>query len=489
LRAEGLHHSELVNLSISAIDGRGPGAKVVAVTDSREFRGTDSIMDDQFLFEMPVGEPAPPPSDRAHEGGIPRMRCANRKQIGFRACALDDLLPDDHQARSVWKYVEGLDLTDLYNEIAAVEGRPGHPPADPRILFSLWLYATLRGVGSARELDRLCVDHVAYMWICGDVSMNYHTLSDFRTKHVDLLDRLLTESVASLLAEGLVTLDRVAQDGMKVRANAGAASFRRKQTLEELLAEAKQQVEALRAELEADPGAAKDRQRAARERAAAEREQRIRDALNQIPMIEAAKKAADKAKARASTTDPDARTMKMADGGFRPAFNVQFATATDSQVITGATVTNSGGDQGQMAPMVAQHQARYGEPPDEILVDGGFAKKDDIDAVSAPQGATTVFAPVMQSKDPNRDAHEPRADDSPPVAEWRARMATDEAKEIYKQRAATAEWSNAQARNRGLHQFRVRGLRKVKAVVLWYVLAHNLMQAAALRAKAAPKGT
>lgn len=474
-----------MNLSFSILDPSAPGAKVVAVTDSRVFRGMDSIMDDQFLFEMPADEPAAPPAEKPRQGGRPRLRCAVRTQISFRACALDDLLPDDHQARIVWKYVEGLDLGPLYDAIDAVEGHPGHPPADPRILFSLWLYATLRGVGSARELDRLSVDHAAYMWICGDVSMNYHTLSDFRTQHVDLLDRLLTEGVASLMVEGLVTLDRVAQDGMRVRASAGAASFRRKPTLEELLVEAKQQVEALRAELEADPAAMKERQRAARQRAAEEREKRIRDALDQIPQIEAAKKAAERDKARASTTDADARTMKMPDGGFRPAYNVQFATATDSHVITGVDVTNSGGDQGQMAPMVEQHETRYGETPKQMLVDGGFGKKEDIDTVSAPQGNTTVFTPVMKSKDPNRDPHEPRADDSPAVAAWRARMATKEAKEIYKQRAATAECTNAQARNRGLQRFLVRGLRKVKAVALWYALAHNLMRAAALRAEIA----
>lgn len=444
-------------------------------------------MDNQVLFEMAVDSPASSPSKKPQKGGRPRLRYANRDQVAFRACSLNELLPEDHEVRTVWNYVEGMDLTALYNDIAAVEGHPGHPPADPRILFTLWLYATLRGVGSARELDRLCADRTPYMWICGDVSMNYHTLSDFRTKHVDLLDRLLTESVASLMAEGLVTLDRVAQDGMKVRANAGAASFRRKATLEALLVEAKQQVEALRSELEADPAAAKDRQRAARQRAAEEREKRVRAALNQIPQIEAAKKAAEKDKARASTTDADARTMKMGDGGFRPAFNVQYATATDSQVITGVDVTNSGGDQGQLAPMVAQHETRYGNTPDEMLVDGGFAKKEDIDTVSAPQGKTTVYAPVMKSKDPNRDPHEPRADDSPAVAEWRARMATDSAKEIYKQRAATAECTNAQARNRGLQRFLVRGLRKVKAVALWYALAHNLIRAVTLRAQVAPK--
>ena len=171
--------------------------------------------------------------------------------------------------------------------------------------------------------------------------------------------------------------------------------------------------------------------------------------------------------------------MKMGDGGFRPAFNVQFATATDSQIITGADVTNSGGDQGQMAPMIAQHDQHYEQVPGEMLVDGGFVKKEDI--VQATLGGTTVYAPVQKSQDPKRDPHTPRADDPPAVAAWRQRMASDEAKVIYRERASTAECVNALARNRGLQQFVVRGLRKVKAIVLWYVLAHNLKRAVTLR--------
>jgi hypothetical protein len=205
--------------------------------------------------------------------------------------------------------------------------------------------------------------------------------------------------------------------------------------------------------------------------------------LEQLPKIEESKKAKDREKARASTTDAEARVMKMGDGGYRPAFNAELATATGSQIITGADVTNSGGDQGQLAPMIDQHQERYQRVPDEALVDGGFVKKEDIERVE--QGGTTVYAPVQKSKDPARDAHTPRPDDTPAVAQWRQRMATDEAKVIYRERAATAECVNALARNRGLQRFLVRGLRKVKAVMLWYVLAHNLMRAVALRAAAA----
>lgn len=417
--------------------------------------------------------------------GTLRLRYANRAQATFRMCALDTLIPEDHAVRVVWAYVEALDLTALLQKIRAVDGGPGQAPADPRILVTLWLYATLRGVGSARELDRRCdpeTGEVPFQWICGEVSVNYHTLSDFRTGHVELLDGLLTSSVATLRQQELVDLERVAQDGMKVRAAAGASSFRRRKSLAACLQEANEQVQALKNELHDDPAAGSRRQQAARARAARERAERLQRALEQLPKIEAKKKPAEKSEARASTTDAEARVMKMGDGGFRPAFNVQLATDTKTQIIVGVDVINSGGDQGQMAPMVEQLKERHGDAPKEMLVDGGFTKKEDIEAVSAPNGTTTVYAPVQKSKDPERDAHTPRADDAPAVAEWRTRMATEVAKKIYLDRASTAECVNAHARNRGLQQFRVRGLNRARAVVLWYVLAHNLMRAAALRA-------
>jgi transposase len=430
----------------------------------------------------------PPP-----EGvGRPRVQRANRLQVTFRAVALDQLLPPDHAARAVWAYVEGMGLSDLYHDIRAVERHPGRPPIDPMILMTLWLYATVEGVGSARELDRLCKDHVAYQWICGDVSVNYHTLADFRTEHADLLDRLISQSVATLMHQGLVDLKRVAQDGMRVRASAGSSSFRRRVSLEKCLAEAEAQVTALKDELEADPGAATKRQQAARERAAREQAERVGEALKELaklePKMEARKKGSQE-KARASTTDPDARRMKMADGGFRPAYNVEFATDVASQVIVGVDVVNAGSDGGQMLPMVEQIEARYQQTPEEYLVDGGFATVDDIEAVGGPDRGTTIYTPVKDEEKKQKagvDPFAPRPRDSEPVAAWRARMGTEEAKEIYKDRAATAECVNAQARNRGLQQFRVRGLLKARAVALWYALAHNIMRSVALvRAAAA----
>jgi transposase len=433
---------------------------------------------------QPVGGVQPP--------GVPRVKAADRSQVRFRQFAWNDLLPEDHQARIVWAYVESIDLAPLYQRIEAVEHCPGRAAIDPKILLALWLYAVLRAVGSARELARRCdgqTGELAFQWMCGDVSVNHHTLADFRGAHADFLDNLLTQSVAVLMHEGLVSLERVAQDGMKVRGSAGSASFRRRESLENCLKEAKNQVQSLRAELNDDPAAASRRQQAARQRAARERAERIARALEQLPEIEARKSPKDREKARASTTDPEARMMKMGDGGYRPAYNVQLATDAPSQIITGVDVNNSGSDQGKMAPMVEQHESRYGRTPDAMLVDGGFAKKEDITKVSAPNGSTTVYAPVMQSKTQNRDPHTPCADDSPAVAAWRVRMATDEAKLIYRDRASTAECVNAIARNRGLQQFRVRGRPKVRAVILLYALAHNLIRAAALRASAQAKAT
>ena len=177
--------------------------------------------------------------------------------------------------------------------------------------------------------------------------------------------------------------------------------------------------------------------------------------------------------------------MKMADGGFRPAYNVEFSAATDSQVIVAVTVTTSGSDMGQLAPLVEQVHERFGVYPPEVLNDGGFAKHEDIDAVSAPDKGCVVYAPVPEPKDPKQDRYAPHPGDSPAVLDWRTRMATAAAQEIYQERAAVAECVNAQARNRGLVRLLVRGVQKVKAVALWFAVAHNVMRALSLRAAAA----
>ncbi len=431
--------------------------------------------------------------------GAPRLLQPNRSQIELRASDLESLLAEDHRARLVWGYVMHQDLSKLFEAVKARGSNAGRAAIDPRILFALWLYATLDGVGSGREVARLSVEHDAYRWLCGGVSVNYHALNDFRAGNEELMDELLTDNVAALAAVGAISLERVAQDGMRVRADAGAASFRRQASLDEHLSQASELVQTLKTQAQTDPGLAKRQAQAASLRAAQEREERIRQALEQLPEVAAAKKRnGGKAEdARASTTDADARVMKMGDGGFRPAFNVQFATECEGQVIVGMDVVNAGSDMAQLAPMVEQVEQRLGQSPDEWLIDGGFPSHEQIDAVA---GKTEVYAPVPEprekkgtKKDEQKDAHkdeqgnevqqdkhQPKPGDSEAVAAWRQRMANPEAKELYKQRAATAECVNAQARNRGLLRMPVRGLTKVRSVVGLFVLAHNLMRIAAL---------
>jgi transposase len=431
----------------------------------------------------------------ARPTGAPRLRKAERRQVSLRPISLEELLPADHRARFVWSFAERLDLSALYGAIKAVEGHPGHPPADPRILLALWLYATVEGVGSARELERLCREHIGFEWLCGGVGMNHTTLAEFRVAHGAVLERLLVDSFAAMLRTGHASLARVAQDGMRVRAAAGAASFRRRTSLERCRAEAAAEVARLRAELEADPGALSRRQAAARQRAAADRERRVAAALAVAEHL-AAKRQGDPcpqsgdppepedgaagkgatrppSEPRVSTTDAEARVMKMPDGGFRPAFNLGFASDPRSGMIAAVTLDNRGSDKGQLRPMSERLAASYGQRPGEHLADGGFAKLADIEALAA--AGVVVFAPVPKPRVAARDPHAPRQGDGPGVAAWRQRMGGEAAKAVYRERAATAECVNAQCRNRGLLRFLVRGLEKAKAVGLWHALAHNMI--------------
>jgi transposase len=415
--------------------------------------------------------------------GKPRLRIAQRHQMVFQPGSLDDSISEDHVVRLIWDYVCGLDLSPMLRHIKAVEGVEGRAMTDPRILMTLWLYATVEGVGSARELARLCECHTAYRWIAGGVSLNHHTLSDFRVAHEEFLDELLTNSVATLMHQGLVELQEVAQDGVRVRASAGTSSFHRRPTLERCLQDAREQVARLKAEGEHDPAAWSARQKAARVRAAEDRQARITQALKELEEIEAKRKASEKPNARASTTDPEARMMKMAGGGFRPAYNVQFATETTSRVVVGVDVIKVGSDKGQIGSMSDQIQKRFGGAPQKYLADGDFQCGDDFQRLK--EQGTTVYVPVPKPRDPDRSPETPVWGDSEAVIEWRRRMGTDEAKAIYKRRASVAEWLNAQRRNHGLQQFRVRGRPKVRCIALWHAIAHNFLQTFRLRSQIA----
>jgi len=439
-----------------------------------------SLFDEEIDLSPLASTPHPATTPR-----VARVLMPNRAQVELRCIELDALLPEDHRARVVWAYAEKVDLSAVYAGIRAVLGESGRAAIAPEILFALWLYATLEGVGSARAIARLTEAHDAYRWLCGGVRVNYHTLADFRVAHEAAFDSLLTDSVAALLSVGAVTLNRVAQDGVRVRASAGASSFRRRTSLEDCLEDAKAQVAALKQPTDDDPGAASRREQAARERACRERQARIEQALERLPELEQIKTNQGKPaeKARASTTDADATVMKMADGGFRPAYNGQYATDTASQVIVGVDVVTTGSDMGQLEPMVTQVSQRCGATPDQWLVDGGYPAHSQLEAVAE---RTEVYAPVPKA---GVDPHAAKPGDSPAVAEWRERMGTAEAKAIYKDRAATAECVNALARQRGLTLLRVRGKDKVRAVFLLHALAHNLMRTLALAPELLGLGT
>jgi len=414
----------------------------------------------------------------------PRINRPERLQGEFRAESLDQRLDADHPVRLVWSFVENLDLAELFDRVKAVEGGVGRNATDFRVLFALLLWAAIDGEPSAHEIDRLSRRDRAYEWLRGGVPLNYHMLSNFRTQHADLLDRILSESLASLMNEGLVNLETTAQDGMKVRASAGSDSFRREPKLQEHLEKAQQRVRELREQSE-DPNVGQ-RQKKARERGAREKVERLQAAMENNKKLAAgreARKKGDGPKTRTSSTDPEARKMQMSDGGFRPAYNVQFATDADTKIIVGVAILNQGNDAGQMQPMIEQIQERLEQVPDQHLADGGYTTRKDIEETT--KMGTTVYVPVKeeeQQKAQGKDPFEPKKGDKPLVATWRQRMGTPEAKQLYKRRGETAEWVNAGMRNRGMQQFLVRGLAKVKMVVLWHVLAHNLLRAEALRA-------
>ena len=439
-----------------------------------------------------LAQPTPVQAAAEPARGKPRLRVPQRNQVEMSWASLDERLDPDSQARVVWTLVCKLDLDAWLRDIKAVERHVGRNATDPRLLVALWVFATLRGVGSARELERLCRDHLAYQWLCGGVSVNYHTLADFRSQGGEKWDELLTQVVATLMAEGLVTMDRVAQDGMRVRADAGKSSFRRGERLEELLGEARLQVETLKELAQTDPDELTKRQRAARERAARERAERVAEAARQCEDLARKKQERDRvrkekaAEPRASTTDPEARVMKFSDGGYRPGYNVQFATDTASGIVVGVDVTNAGTDGDQMAPMLAQIEGRYDRLPNVALVDGGFVSLDAIDA--AEERGCKVYAPVKDEEKQRQAGKDPFARkprDTDNTAAWRERMGEEASKAIYRLRAQTAEWVNALCRNRGFWQMPVRGQQRCRIVATLYAITHNLIRQGNVRAAAA----
>jgi transposase len=419
----------------------------------------------------------------------PRLRKADRAKR-LAATTLEELVSNDHPVRVIWDYVNLLDLRPLEACIRAVEGVPGRNATDPRILLAVWMWATSDGIGSARAIERLCEECNPYKWLAGGVSLNYHLLSSFRSSHEAILNQFLEAHVSALLHEGVIELACVAQDGMRTRASAGAGSFRRGVTIEECQKLVHQQLEDLKRQEDEPLDAVSRRQKAARERHARQRSERLAQARQvaeelQVKLEERLRRHPNEAKgrspeersSRASTTDPESRRMKMADGGTRPGYNVQSVATTDTGIIVNVSVSNQGSDGGLMGPAVDQIEESYGRSPSQYLVDGGFSSKEDVE-LSHERGIA-VYSPLRNEKKDlllGKDPYSPKASDGEGVSAWRQRMGTEEAKELYKKRASTAEWVNAGMRNRGLYRVNVRGRSKVCAVVLLHALVHNLFQ-------------
>lgn len=425
--------------------------------------------------------------------GEARVLRPDRLQPQWDMIDLEGLLAGDHRARLVWAFVEGLDLQPFYDLIKAREGEAGRPPPDPAVLMALWLYATVEGVGSARELERLCERDVAYRWLYGGVPVNYHGLSDFRVGHGALLDRLLSESVAALIAEGLIDLDEVVVDGTKVKASAGKGSFLGEDGLAKAERLAGERVARLKGEVENDPGATTWRRRAAEERAArdiVERAMKARQALDRLKAEKAerarshAKQEAEKGAPKVSLTDPEARFMRFADGAVRAGYNIPVA-ATGKGLVLSVTATDRRNDAGLALPVVNDIERRYGRAPKHLLLDTNCATADDIVALATRQeGKVVVYAPLPTERDDvkpetlRRRAAE-RAKEPQPLKEWRSRMATPQAQTIYRRRGRI-ELVNAHLKNRGFGQINLRGLAKTKIVALWHALAHNILVIARL---------
>ena len=424
----------------------------------------------------------------------PRLQRPDRLQFRLIPATLDGALAAEHPARDIWSYLDTIDLAPLYATIKAVDGAPGRPAIDPKLLLALWVFATTEAVGSARELAELCERDLPYMWLCGGVCVNYHTLADFRSKNEKTFQELLQRHITSLVASNVVQLQRVARDGVRVRASAGDGSFRRRSRLEEVASEVRQQLELLAKELHDDPGASQRRKEAGKKRALEARAAKVAAAIERTRQIdkdrtspnshrskkEQAKRKndADEGNTRASATDGDASIMVMADGGYRPAYNCQAAMDPASGFVIATQISQDAGDGARMPPMVAELLEKYATRPTELLVDGGYSTHAAINTVES--AGTKVYAPVKAPKTAGVDRYAPHESDSAAVAVWRARMGTVEAKAIRKLRSQI-EWCFARLRNWGLRQFTVRTTPRVESSFYLYILTHNFMNEMRLR--------
>lgn len=423
----------------------------------------------------------------------PRVLRPERCQARWDIVDLDSQLPPEHRARLVWAFVSGLELGELYDRIKARDEQAGRPASDPAVLLALWLYATLEGVGAARALARLCELHTAYRWLCGGVPVNHDMLSAFRRDSGAVLDRLLTRSLTSLIAEGLVKLEEISIDGTKTRAWAGRGSRARRQKLAHIETEVSKRVATLKSELEVDAGAAERRRQQRELRAAEERAARVQRAQQRLAALEQekAERAKRQAKAEAaksppsvSLSDPEVRSMRMPDGSVQLAWNVQVGTANG--FILAIEPTDRRQDGGLATATLDQVERRCGMLPERVLADGTAITQDDIEQLSQRAAELRVYSPPSPEREDvkaetKRKRRWKRRREPEAVKEWRKRMDTEAGREVYRRRKLT-EHVHAKLKNRGFARMLLHGIAKVRNICLLHALAHNLLQACRLRA-------
>lgn len=401
-----------------------------------------------------------------------RVQEPQRKQGVIRFEMPEDTLPSTPVARVLWDVVGTLELGGFLDGVKAIDGTVGRKTLSAQMKLALWLYAISNGVGSAREIARLVRSDDGYRWIVGDLEVGHHALSAFRVGHGAGFEQLMTDLLASLMHKGVLSLDLVAEDGIRIRAAATAPSFRGHESLLECREQAALHLKATLAN--ADDPELSAVQKAARAAAARDFQQRVEEAISTVVELQKTRKPSDKP-ARASTTDAEARVMKMADGGCRPAYNVQMATAGSPlggpRTIVGVQVTNVGSDMRSIVPMLEQVKLRTGQLPKTLLADANHAAHDCIRTATEAGVAVLISVPTRSQ---NAGAN---ADLDPAIVAWRERMTTDEAKQVYRARARLCELTNAHLRSHhGVDQFLVRGLAKVTCVALLGAIASNVLQ-------------
>jgi transposase len=506
---------------------------------------SNDIKETNLFGDAGAVEVEPTRATNSEKESKPRLKAINRQQLLMRAIDIEELVPTDHAVRAIWEMLGQVDLKEFEQGIRAVEGSAGQATISPRLLASLWIYGYSEGVSSARELSRMCEYEPGCQWLTAMGTVNHHTLSDFRVAHQKGLDGLFVQVLGLLSAEGLIELKQVAQDGTKIKANAGKDTFRREPRLREHLQLAEQQIQAM-----GDPRCETLNQRVikARQRVVQEKRDRLEHALEELQKIRAGKADQEKAEVRVSTTDPEARVMKDSDGGYGPAYNVQISTDVANGIVLSVEAVQAGNDWDQLIPAVERIERVIGNP-EQVLADAGYTNRENIEAIVAKQIELIGPAPQPAAKPQHyeqrgigpefhaqafhfderanyyvcpagnvlklttkqrhigriklkyqarpsdcqscrfrdqccpktRSRRITRSQDSEIVKAFIARMQSAEAKQIYRRRPV-AEFVNAWIKDKlGLRQFRLRGRIKVQTECLWAALTYNIQQWIRLR--------